>query len=284
MATAEEQPANPEPIDAHYGRPGLYEAIVDALRAAGKDLDALTPADLAPVDQFHIRGTAPTLELARRVGLAPGVRVLDVGGGIGGPARILAAEFGCAVTVLDLTEEFCRAGERLTALLRLGDRVAFRHGNALAMPFPDGGFDVVWTQHSSMNVADKERLYAEIRRVLKPGGRLALYEVMAGPAAPPVFPVPWAREPSLSFLRPAEAVRTLLRDAGFGEVAWEDTSAAARQWFAEQAAAARAAGGLPLLGLHLLLGPSFADMGRNMRRGLEEGRITLVQAVLERAG
>jgi ubiquinone/menaquinone biosynthesis C-methylase UbiE len=136
-----------------------------------------------------------------------------VGGGIGGPARTLAAEFGCTVTVLDLTEAYCRLGE----LTGLSDRVSFRHGSAYDMPLGDGGFDVAWTQHSSMNMEDKERLYAEIRRVLRPGGTLVLHEVVAGPVQPVQFPVPWASDPSISFLRAPEEIRAAPRAGLLGE-------------------------------------------------------------------
>jgi ubiquinone/menaquinone biosynthesis C-methylase UbiE len=152
------------------------------------------------------------------------MRVLDVCGGLGDPARTLASEFDCAVEVLDLTEDFCRAGGVLTARTGLDGRVSFRHGNALEMPYPDAGFDEAWTQHSSMNIADKGRPYAEIHRVLRPDGRLAMHEMLAGPVSPIHFPVPWARDPSLSHLRLPGEARALLRETGFeGEgLAWID--------------------------------------------------------------
>ena len=265
----------------HYRRAKLAEEILDALRAAGKDPDTLTPDDLAPVDQFHTRGREATLDLARLADLTSGMRVLDVGGGLGGPARTLANEFGCSVEVLDLTEEYCRAGEMLTEMTNLGERVTFRHGDALDMPYPDGSFDLVWTQHSSMNIADKEKLYKEIRRVLRPGGRLALHEIMAGPVSPVRFPVPWAREPSISHLEPPETVRALILAAGFSELAWSDETSSATEWFRQRLAAAPSGG--PPLGLSLLLGPDFPEMFRNQVRNLEEARIAVVQAVFERA-
>jgi ubiquinone/menaquinone biosynthesis C-methylase UbiE len=159
-------------LNQHYGRGDLGAAIVAALGAAGKDPNTLTPDDLAPVDQFHIRGQEATLELVRLAELEPGAHVLDVGGGLGGPARTLAVTVGCRVTVLDLTEEYCRVGADLTQRAGLADRVSFRHGDALALPFEAGSFDAVWTQHSSMNIADKEALYREAHRVLRPGGRI----------------------------------------------------------------------------------------------------------------
>src|SRR5262247_1326765 len=143
----------------YRGRDGLEQAILDALVASGKNLDALTVDDLAPADQFHGGGKAATVRLAHLAGLAPGTRVLDVGGGLGGPARTLAVEFGCHVTVIDLTESYVQAATMLTARLGLDHRVTHHIGNALDLPFEPGAFDVVWTQNSGMNIADKERLY-----------------------------------------------------------------------------------------------------------------------------
>jgi MPBQ/MSBQ methyltransferase len=269
-------------VGEHYGRGDLAARILEALRAAGKDPDDLTTEDLAPVDQFHTRGREATLELANRAGITSGTRALDVGGGLGGPARTLAREFGCAVEVLDLTEEYCRTGEMLTARTGLSDLVSFRHGNALEMPYPAASFDVAWTQHSSMNVADKERLYKEIYRVVRPGGRLALHEIMAGPASPIHFPVPWARDPSISHLQPPETVRSLIATTGFDESSWVDETASATEWF-QQRLSATALEGPPPLGLHLLLGPDFGEMFRNQLLNLGEGRISVIQAVFERA-
>jgi SAM-dependent methyltransferase len=270
-----------ESLNRHYGRDGLGAAIVDGLRAAGKDLSRVTPDDLAPADQFHTRGKEATLELARLARVGRGMRVLDVGGGLGGPARTLARELDCHVTVLDLTEEYCRVGAELTRLTGLADRVVFRHGNALEMPFEAEGFDLVWTQHSSMNIEDKPRLYREIRRVLRPGGSLAIHEIMAGRRSPIHFPVPWARDPAVSFLRPAEDVRRQIATAGFTEVTWRDTSAAALEWFRRRVSGG---GEPPPVGIHLLLGADFATMFRNQVRNLEEERIVVIEAVFVRSG
>jgi MPBQ/MSBQ methyltransferase len=188
------------------------------------------------------------------------------------------------VTVLDLTAAYCRAGERLTAWAGLGERVRFQHGDALELPFDDGSFDVVWTQHSSMNIADKRRLYAGFRRVLRPGGRLALFEVVAGSGEPLHFPVPWASGQATSFLLPAAPLRRLLVDAGFRELAWADQSAWALDWLAErQRTLAAADGATPPVGLARVLGPTFRTMAQNHGRNLREGRIRIVEGVLERA-
>ncbi|MEW6212003.1 MAG: methyltransferase domain-containing protein [Acidobacteriota bacterium] len=273
--------AHDKSVDTHYGRSDLGSKIIEALRASGKDADALAPQDLAPVDQFHTGGRDATLALARLAGISSGMKILDVGGGLGGPARTLASEVGCEVTVLDITEEFCRVGEMLTRLTGLSDRVSFRHGSALDIPFPDATFDLVWTQHSSMNIADKDRLYLESHRALRPGGRLALHEIMAGHVSPPHFPVPWARDPSISHLRTPAEIRAIISGLGFSEIEWIDETETALQWFRQRLALAASQGPQPL-GLHLLMGEDFRRMFQNQVRNLDEHRIAVIQAVFER--
>jgi SAM-dependent methyltransferase len=269
-------------VDRHYGRSSLDELVLDALRRAGKDDgQPLTPDELAPLDQFHTGGKTATLELARRAGLTQDMHVLDVGGGLGGPARLLATELGCRVTVLDQTAAYCRVGELLTARTGLSDRVSFQHGDALAMPFDDASFDLVWTQHSSMNIADKKSLYREIRRVLRLAGRLALHEIMAGRNTPLHFPVPWAHGPGLNFLLQPQATRSLLEGLGFRELEWADMTDLAVGWFASRVAVPMT--DAPPLGLHVLLGDDFEQMFRNQVRNLVESRISVIQAVLTQA-
>ena len=210
------------------------------------------------------------------------MHVLDVGCGIGGPARTLAAEFGCRVTGLDLTEEFCRAAEMLTARLGLSDKVTLQHGSALGMPFDGGVFDAVWIQNVSMNIEDKERLYSEIRRVLRPGGRLALQEVMSGPVPNLYFPVPWAGDPAVSFLVTPEENRRLLAASGFAELAWKDLTESAIA-FARKRQATTAQEGPPPLGPKIVMGEAdFPEMLANQLRNLEEGRDVVIQAMFQR--
>src|SRR3989449_73740 len=172
----------------YWEREGLESAILGALAGAGRDVDALTIDDLAPADHFHGGGKAATDRLARLAGIRPGMRVLDVGGGLGGPARTLAATCGAHVTVVDVTESFVRTGAALTARLGLADRVEHRVGDALELDVPAASFDLVWTQNSGMNIADKERLYRGFARALRPGGVLATQEPMAGSVQPATVP------------------------------------------------------------------------------------------------
>lgn len=267
-----------EAVQTHYGRPDVGSLILAALEKAGKALDQLTPEDLAPVDEFHIRGRAATLELARAAGLDANKHVLDVGSGIGGTSRCLAMEFGCRVTGIDLTDEYCRTAEMLSSKVGLADLVDFRQGDATDLPFDDGVFDVVWTEHVAMNIPDKTRLYEEMHRVLKPGGTLAIYDVLAGPTGSALFPVPWARTPDTSFLVQPSELRRLLEDAGFTISEWSDTTEAAHEWFVALAEKIRKEG-FPLLGFHLLMGTDFREMAQNQGRNLQERRIVLGQVV-----
>lgn len=266
------------PVDAHYGHADLVERVLAALVAGGRDVDALTLEDLAPIEEFHIGGREASARLAELAGLAAGQRVLDVGAGIGGPARFLAHDLGCRVTALDLTEAFCAVARELNRRTGLADRVEVVHGNALDLPFPDGSFDVVWTQHAAMNIEDRERLYAELRRVLPVGGTLALNDVVAGPGGEPYYPVPWAPDASISFLRTAGGLRDVLERSGFRVQLWNDRTAYAIA-FADRIAE-RFAQGAPPVGLHVIV-PELPAKLANVRRGLAEDSLALVETVLE---
>lgn len=270
-------------VSGHYGWSGLMETIEQEIRRHGIDPQDVTVAQLAPVDNYHWLRLAGTLALADAAGITSTERVLDVGGGIGGPARQLASRVGCRVTVLDVTPEYCAVGETLTAWTGLTDLVTFVHGSALELPFPDGSFDVLWTQHATMNIPDKPRLYSEIARVLRPGGRFAMFDVLAGPHQPIHFPVPWASDQTLSFLLPAEETRDLITRSGFREVSWMTDQ--------DQALADALAKPDPLgepdtsgdgLNPGLLNGPDGPRMGANVQRNMEEGRICFAMGVFER--
>jgi len=263
-------------ISQYWGRDNLGQAILDALAESGKHLDALTVDDLAPFDQFHGGGKKSTERLAGLAGFTPGTRVLDVGGGFGGPARTLAAEYGCQVTVIDLTESYLEAARLLTERLGLADRVTHQVGNALELPFEDGSFDAVWTQNSGMNIADKERLYQGFQRVLRPGGRLVFQEPMAGAAQPVIYPVMWARDASGSFLRTPDEMRALIEAAGFRARVWDDVT--------DEATGPSTGAVAPTRGIqHLVMGDDLDAITRAGDRNRRERRLAMVHAVFDRA-
>src|SRR5205814_5264328 len=213
-------------VAEHYGSAGIAERVLAASREAKGPDAPVTPDILAPFDHFHGRGVVATQEIAAQLALQPGERVRDIGSGIGGPARWFAATYGVPVTGVDLTPEFCAAAEALNAATGLADRVTILNGSALALPVPDGVFDAAYSQNVIMNIADKRLFYREAFRVLRPGGRLALSNLCAGPGGEPYFPVPWATTRETSFLATPEEMRTDLLAAGFEIVSFRDITEA----------------------------------------------------------
>src|SRR5918999_6534099 len=261
-------------IEQHYTRRGtgmdIETTILTALRNAGKNIDQLTVDDLAPVDEMHTLGREATANIASLLNLQPNSHVLDVGSGIGGPSRYLASKFGCRVTGLDLVEEYCRVADSLAKRVKLDNLLTYHQGDATQMPFEDATFDVVWTQHASMNIADKKRLYSEMYRVLKHGGKLAVNEGYKGStdmdASSIYFPVPWAADSSISHLISAEEARKLLKDVvGFKEVIWEDKTESVIDWIKQMIKRAQqtSGGDPPPLGLHVVVGPQWSEMVKN---------------------
>ncbi|HLW92021.1 MAG TPA: class I SAM-dependent methyltransferase [Roseiarcus sp.] len=262
----------------HYRATGLTERLKTALAALGPEDQRLTPQQLGALDQFHTRGLAATAELAKLAGIAADMSVLDVGSGVGGPARFLAATYGCRVTGVDLSEPFVEAARYLTQRTGQSEKASFKTASALELPFDDESFDVALLQHVAMNIADRARLYREIRRVLKSGGRFATFDVVLM-SGEPHYPVPWARTPATSFLLTAAATREAIEPAGFRNVAWQDDTEAAKAWIAEL----RASGPPPSPNLGVVMGPDFAQLAANLGRNLMEGRLGILTAVFEAA-
>ena len=269
-------------ISRHYTTGDLSERVLAGLRESGKTIDGLRPEDLELFDQFHLRGDAATRELAALAEVGAGMHVLDIGSGIGGSARTLAHSFGCRVTGIDLVEEFCRVAGMLTARTGLSEHVRFLQGEALTLPFADASFDLVWSQHVLMNVADKASIYAQVQRILKPGGRYACYEIVAGSAGGPDFPVPWASDATISHLVTAPQMRDQLAAAGFRVLTWNDDTVNARAWIAAQRPHRSGADSIIPARNCAIPAEAFRVMARNVRIALESDRMQVVQAVLSR--
>ena len=267
-------------VARHYTVDGLLESILEALRRLGVDPDGATADDLKPVDEFHIGGIAATRELLAQVDITARSRVLDIGSGLGGTARFLAATTGASVTGLDLTPDYVATASALSRLVGLADKTRFEVGSALDLPFPDAGFDCATMLHVGMNIPDKARLMSEVARVLKPGGVFAVYDVMKTGPEPIAFPVPWADEPKHSFVESLEAYRAAAARAGFTERASRDRAETALAFFADQRARMEAEGA-PALGVHLLLGETRAQKMKTMVENIGAGRIAPTELILE---
>jgi MPBQ/MSBQ methyltransferase len=265
-------------VAEHYSRPQLDETILGAMKRAGLDKEKLTPTDLAAVDEFHVGGLEATKAFTEFMGLKPGMKVLDVGCGVGGPARYFASEHGVRVTGIDLTEEFIRAAISLTKLVNLEDTAKFEQGSALAMPFQKESFDAAYMFHVGMNIADKNALFQDVARVLKPGAKFAIYDVMRTNDEPISYPVPWAASGDTSFVVKIEGYRKALEAVGF-EVVHERGRREFGIEFFERNIARTAQGGPPILGLQLLMGERAPQMMQNVLGGMRHGIFEPVEMV-----
>lgn len=267
-------------IAGHYSRSGLTKRILEALASKGVDCSSLTADDLKPVDEFHIGGIAATKALIGQLGLSPGMRVLDIGSGIGGTPRFVAGLTGAHVTGIDLTPEYTETAEALSALVGMQDCTDFLTASAIDMPFADDRFDAALLLHVGMNIPDKDALMRESARVLKPGAILAVYEIMKVGEEPIEFPVPWASVAENSFLADLNSYRRSAERAGFREIASRDQSPIAMQFFAEQKRRA-AAESAPAVGLHILMGENFPTKVANMAMAVTAGRIAPTELILK---
>lgn len=263
-------------VASHYTHGKLEDNILGVLRSAGKNLGQLSTEDLAPIDEFHLGGREATEALADFMHLRPGMQLLDVGCGIGGPARYFA-ERGCQVTGIDLTEEFVSLATSLTRLVKLEDNASFRQTSALALPFAADTFEGAYEIHVGMNIADKAGVFREVARVLKPGARFAIYDLTRGNDSPLAFPVPWAQTPETSFVVSVDEYRRYLEAAGFRIDHQRDR----RQFGIEfmQKMSSQAAGGPPVLGLHVLMGEQAPLMLKNVNMALVSGALIPVELV-----
>jgi len=236
-------------VEQHYYQPELYEEILERLKGQGIDIDHVARNDIAGVDEFHVRGAEVSNELVTEYVLN-GSDVLDVGCGIGGPSRMLAVDFDCRVTGIDISQEFIRTAQKLSELV-----TEFIQADALNLPFKDGSFDVVWTQHVQMNISDKSRFYSEINRVLNDTGMLIYYDIFRNNGMDVTYPVPWANDVSVSFLGTIDKMDSLLKDMGFTRLQTTDQTSSAFLFLKDLFKKIKM-NGSPKIGLNVLMGDS----------------------------
>jgi len=269
-------------VARHYSHGSLEQAILEALAAAGKDVNRLSPADLAPVDEFHVGGRPATVAFAEQLGVHSGMRLLDVGCGLGGAARYFAHEHGCHVTGIDLSDEYVTVANALAARVGLGAMVSCQQGSALALPFTPGSFDAAYLLHVGMNIENKSGLFAQIRRVLAPSGILGIYDIMRLGAGGLSYPVPWAGGPETSFVADAATYRRLLESAGFDVLKERNRRDFALEIFRQMRA--RSASGRPApLGLHIVMGDNAAQKVANMMNDIDRGLIAPTEMICRAA-
>lgn len=271
-------------VARHYGAAGLLDRIKSGLNTLGIDPAAVRPEDLKPVDEFHIGGVAATDELIGQLELGPGQTVLDIGSGLGGTARHIAQATGATVTGLDLTKEYVLVARALSAMVGLESATHFEQGSALAMPFADARFDAACLIHVGMNIPEKERLFTEARRVLRPGGRFAVYEVMRTGQGDLEYPVPWAIDDATSFVASPDEYHAAAKSAGFTVITSRERRAYALEFFNRVIERTKAAGGPPPLGTHLLTGETAPTKIANMVTNIQAGRIAPVEMILRVEG
>ncbi len=270
-------------MEAHYRVPGLRDLLDSKLGMSAPDGRRWRISDFAALDQFHFGGWQATVELASLCALTSDSMVLDLGSGLGGPARYLATAFDCTVEGIDISADFVDAARYLTERVGLVDRVSFQRGDACRIPFLANYFDVVWTQHVSMNIENRAQLHREVARVLRAGGRFAIFDPVGTSFGPPDFPLPWSRTPETSFLVTADAMRgLLLADGLFEVVSWKEKTADVLAWAASHTHGESQSTPEPAVTLGQIVGPDAPLMVRNFTAGLRFGRLELVQAVLRR--
>jgi len=261
----------------HYATGRLLAAIRNGLERSGTTVEHVTVDDLAPVDEFHIGGRPATRHLCQQIDIAATDRVLDIGCGIGGTARYLASEFDCSVTGIDLTPEYVEVGRELSAWTGHAEQIDFVVGSALDTCMEDATFDRAVQVHVGMNIADKAALFAEVHRLLRPGGRFGVYDIMRTGPGDVSFPVPWASNALTSHLDTADSYRDRLEAAGFEVTAVADRGEFARDFFAGLAGANTS--GPPPLGLHLVMGDDAPTKIANMVAAVATGRLAPTEII-----
>lgn len=269
-------------VSDHYLHGDLLNAIKAALPSLGKTTDDVTIEDLAPVDEFHIGGRLATDNLIDQLNFSDQSHILDVGCGLGGAARYVAAKYNNRVSGIDLTPEYIETGKALCGWLNLAEYITLEHGSALSMPFEDNMFDGGYMLHVGMNIHDKALLFSEIYRVLKPGAYFGVYDVMRQKDGELIYPVPWATESDTSKLSTPEEYKQALSDAGFKTSTENNRRDFSLDFFKKLREKTEANGGPPPLGLHTLMQESTAEKIKNMIDNISSGHIAPVEIIAQK--
>lgn len=269
-------------VSEHYTHGSLIDAIRSAIGTLGKSIDTLTVDDLAPVDEFHVGGRRASEDFLSQLSLSPDHHVIDIGCGLGGAARFVASRFGCQLTGMDLTNEYIETGRVLSSWVGLDDRIALHQGSALSMPFGDGAFNAAYMLHVGMNIEDKAQLFSEAYRVLQPGSKFGVYDVMQTGKGDLTYPMPWATTAATSAVSAPAQYRAALEAAGFAIVNERNRRDFALDFFDQLRAKTQAAGGPPPLGLHILMGHNTPDKIQNMISNISAGRIAPVELIAQK--
>ncbi len=269
-------------IQENYAIEAIGDRVQQALEMAGLGTGPLQWSDLAPFDQFHVRGLEATEELAKDLQLKNGQTVLDVGSGLGGPARHLAAVHKVHVTGIDLMSDFIEISNYLSKRASLKDKLIFTQADATELSFPNEAFEVVWTQHVAMNIQNKAKLYKSLHRVLKRSGKLAIYDAVQGNDQPVLYPTPWARDQGVSFIATESRMKDALTEAGFKNLSVIDKTDSAAQWFRDLQQQQSQKTPEPLSPL-FILGPEMGQAIANFAKNILEGRIRVLQVIADKA-
>ncbi len=269
-------------IVGHYDGSELLTSIETGLATIGKSSATVTVEDLGPVDEFHVGGRAATTELCERLGVTHDDHILDVGCGIGGTTRFITELSGCEVTGVDLAPNYITIARLLTEWTGLTDRAGYEIASALDMPFEDSSFDKAVQLHVGMNIADKVALFREVHRVVRPGGRFGVYDIMRVTDGTIEFPVPWATDASMSFVEDLSTYGNALELAGFETAEIRNRRQFAVEFFGAMRANALAAGGPPPLGLHLILGKDASTKLANVIDAIDAGVIAPVEIICDK--
>jgi len=269
-------------VATHYAHGALLRAILDGVHELGQSPDTVSLEDLGSVDEFHIGGRVATKGFLDQLDITADEHVLDVGCGLGGASRFAVQEYGCRVTGIDLTQEYVETGEVLCSWVGLGERITLEQGDATATPYSDGAFDKSYMMHVGMNIPDKRALVSELYRVLRPGGRLGIYDVMRVGDGDLRLPVPWATAPEESIVSAPDEYKTALEAVGFRVIAERNRSSFAREFFSQLQAKAGSAEGPPPLGLHILMGDTASEKVANMIENVSQNLVAPVELIAER--